>query len=313
MSRRLIIRLCLVAGALTAAFALVVGGCARDPAVAPFLGSGEAEVALRLLDGTLAELPADSPATDSPREQPADSPAAAPAKLAVAPCAPPQSGFPDDVSVQVTVNPPTGGLITRSFDIPARTGHQGLVVDGLPPGNGYVVEVEVQMRGLMVFEGASPEFMILPGGRTPVGVELSPPFGRRAVLAAGAAQIADPVVLVPVLLSHSLPLRGLEFELCFDPEVLEPVGARAVGSRVGAFRGAGGQPGTEGIYHVILWSPDPEARLAPGRDQVLELEFRFRSVNPLASSNLVFVSALATDDADSLGFTTYFFDRQVQR
>jgi hypothetical protein len=288
---------------LAVAFALGVGGCDRDPAVAPFMSSGEARVALVLVDGALSE----PPAVKSP------APVDWPAGSSLAPCEVPPVGFPEDVTVGVVVNPPAGGLIIRSFEVPARTEEAVLVVDGLAPGNGYVVEVEVQAVGSKVFEGVSQEFAVLPGGRTEVEVELSPPAGRRTVLAVGAPQVSDTGALVPVLLSHSIPLRGLEFDLCFDPEVLEPLGARAVGSRVGGFRGSGGQPGIDGIYHAILWSPDAEARLEPGRDQVLELQFGFRTPNPIAFSNLIFVNAFAIDDVDSLAFTTYFFDGQVQR
>ncbi len=273
--------------------------CADNPATAPFLDSGGAEIELRLVDGPLAP-PAVPLSPLAPPETP----------LTLGGCEPPPSGFPEDVQVTVSVHPPSGATLIRSIAIPART-QRAVVVEGLAPGDGYHVEVEVVVRGLPVFEGRSFPFVVFPGGRTVVPVDLSPPFGRRAVLAIGRPEITDTEARVPVLASHSQPVRGIEFEFCFDPGVLEPIGAQAVGSRVADFRGTGGQT-APGIYHAILWSPDPGARLVPGRDKVLEIAFRLRSPGSGGSSNLVFQNALVTDSPDSLSFSTYFFDGQVR-
>jgi hypothetical protein len=295
-----------IIGLVLVATALATTRCANDPALAPFLGSGEAEIELLLVEGTLPELRDDSNA-----ESPAD---IAGEVATQAPCAPPPVGFPEDVRVGVTIHPPAGAVLIRSFDIPARSGRRGLVMEGLAPGDGYLAEIEVRMRGgEQVFEGESVPFVVLPGGRSVVAVNLSPPSGRRAVLAFGAAEVQGDDVTVPVMISHSLPLRAFEFEFCFDSEVLEPLDAQAVGPRVGGFRGAGGQPGVEGVYRAVFWSPDAGARLTPGRDQVLALSFRFRPAVPSAASDLVFLSAFVTDSADSLALTTYFYDGRVER
>jgi hypothetical protein len=231
----------------------------------------------------------------------------------LAPCDPPQTGFPEDVVVEIALIFEEQEVGTYSFDIPARSGPQALAVRGVAPRSGYIAEVAVRGGAGRLFEGASAPFAVASGGRILVGTDLVP-VDRRAVLALGAAVATGDTLLVPVLLSHSLPLRGLEFELCFDPDVIEPAGARAVGSRVGTFRGAAGQPGQPGVLRAVLWSPDPGIPLDPGRDQVLELRFIFRpEAPPQVLSSLVFLSALATDTAEGQSFAVYFFDGQVQR
>jgi hypothetical protein len=288
---------------LLALATLLAVRCADDRAVAPFLESGSAKVELRLVDGTLAD-------AISPR---------APRLTTMAPCEPPPGGFPEDVRLAITVNPPSGVGLTRTVDIPARSEPDEVVFEGLAPGggrpgdDGYRIEVTIRVRGELVFEGDSPLFEVQPGVQRTVVVDLSPPFGRRAVLALGAGVVADGGVSVPVIVSNSRPLRGVEFDLCFDAAVLEPLGAQAVGTRARDFRGAGGQPGQEGIYRAVLWSSDVEARLVPGRDQVLEIGFRFRSPGPGNASNLVFLNTLVTDSPDSVAFTTYVFDGRVQQ
>lgn len=288
--RRLALAVGLVLGALGAV------RCADDPAVAPLLGSGGVEVELRLAGGTAVGLVAGLVAP------------------AVAACDPVPPGFPEDVRVAVTLRSSTGAVVSRNFDIPAHTERTGLVIEQLVPGSSYRAEVRVTAGGADVFEGESGVFVVLPGARTVITIDLDP-LGRRAVLAAGAAvALGDSGVAVPIAIAHSAPLRGLEFELCFDADLLEPLEALAVGSRVAGFRGAGGVPGAPGIYHAILWSPDAAARLAPGRGEVLELRFRFRPGSPAeAASNLVFLSALATDAAGAPPFTVYYFDGQVRR
>jgi hypothetical protein len=135
------------------------------------------------------------------------------------------------------------------------------------------------------------------------------------VLAIGAPQIAaNDEIVIPVMASHSAPVRAIELDLCFDSALLEPLGAAATGTRVAAFRGAGGQPGVPGLYRAVLWSEDGAARIAPGQDEVLEIRFRFRPEAPgdLVTA-LIFQGAIFTDAAAEPPFTVYFFDGQVRR
>lgn len=285
-----------------AAAALCAGRCADDPAVAPFMSPGGALIELRLLDGALA-----------PPITPPGAPRGGAGVPAVAPCEPAPAGFPDTVAVEIVLRAGSGEATTHTFEIPARTESSELVIDGLAAGSGYQAILTVSAKDEALFTGESSAFVVLPGSRTTVGVTVLP-VGRRAVLAAGVPAISESDVIVPILAANSLPLRGVELDLCYDPEVLEPVAAAAVGARVTAFRGAGGEPAGSGIYRALLWSEDGAARIIPGQDQVLELRFRFRAGVPAgASTSLIFTGALVADSAAEPPFTTYFFDGQVTR
>jgi hypothetical protein len=291
-----------VAALVLLATALLAVGCADDPAVAPFLPAGGAAIELRLLDGALAPSASRAPGASG-----------APGAPAVAPCEAPPAGFGDAVDVEIVLQAGSGEATTYPFTIPARTESSEFVIDGLAAGSGYRASVTVSWEKEPLFTGESEVFAVLPASRATVAVALLP-VGRRAVLAVGQTTLAGDDLIVPVLAANSLPLRGIELDLCYDPELLTPVAAQAAGTRVASFRGAGGEPAEGGIYRAVLWSEDGAARIAPGQDQVLELRFRFQAGVPAgATTNLVFTSALVTDAAAGPPFTTYFFDGQVSR
>jgi len=288
-----------VAGLVLLAAVLLAVRCADDPAVAPFLPPGGAAVEIRFLDGALAPSAANAPgASGAP---------------GVAPCEPPPAGFGDPVTVEIVLRAGSGEATTHSFEIPARTESSELLIEGLTAGSGYRATVTVSWEKEPYFTGESDAFAVLPGSRTMVAVVLLP-VGRRAVLAVGKPDVSGDDVIVPILAANSLALRGIELDLCYDPELLAPVSAQAAGPRVAVFRGAGGEPAESGIYRAVLWSDDGAARIGPGQDQVLELRFRFQAGVPAgAATNLIFTSALVTDAATEPPFTTYFFDGQVTR
>lgn len=276
---------------------LLAARCADDPAVAPFLPPGEAAIELRLLAGELAPPPAPG----------------APAGPGVAPCEPPLPGLGDVVAIEIVLRAGSGEAHTYSFEIPAHTESSELVIDGLAAGNGYRATVTASVDKEPLFTGESSVFAVLPGSRATVAVPLLP-VGRRAVLAVGKPVPSGDDVILPILAANSLPFRGVELDLCYDPAVLLPIGAAATGSRVAAFRAAGGEPEESGIYRAVLWSEDDAARIGAGQDQVLELRFRFQAGVPSGTvTDLVFVAALVADDAAAPPFATYFLDGQVTR
>jgi hypothetical protein len=280
------------------AVALLAGRCADDPAVAPFADSGDVAIELRFLDGALAAPLQSRGGAGAP---------------GVAPCEPAPTGFPEAIGVEIVLQAGGGEATTHRFEIPERTESSELVIEGLAAGSGYRATMTVGTKDDPLFSGESPAFSILPGSRATVSVPLLP-IGRRAVLAVGKPVAAADDVTIPILVANSLPLRGVELDLCYDPEVLEPVAAAAAGPRVADFRGAGGEPLESGIYRALLWSEHGAARIASGQDQVLELHFRFRAGVPAGTATiLVFTAALVTDAADQPPFTTYFFDGQVSR
>ena len=285
---------------LVAALLLGAVRCADDPAVAPLLGGGGAAVELRFVGGETA----------GARPQAA-------ARVTSAPCPPQPGGFPFDLVAAVRITAVSGSVTNYRFEIPARTPAATLLIDGLAPGSGYRAQVDLEAGGVIaeaVFSGQSAPFAVLPGDRTAVDVVLLP-HDRQAVIGLEAAVPNESgEIVVPVSIANSLPVRGVEFELCFDPAVLEPVSAAAAGDRAAGFRGAAGVPQVPGRLRAVLWSENPTATIGPGSDEVLDLRFRFQSEVPIGTaSDLVFQGALVTDDPEAAPFQVYFFDAQVVR
>jgi hypothetical protein len=236
-----------------------------------------------------------------------------PAAPGTPPCEPPSPGLGQAIAVEILLRAGSGEAMVHTFEIPAHTAAADLLIDGLAAGNGYRATVTASVDKDPLFTGESDVFAVLPGSSTTVAVPLLP-VGRAAVLAAGKATPAGDEMIVPVQAANSLPVRAIEFDLCYDPAVLAPVGATAAGPRVAAFRGAGGEPVESGIYRAVLWSEDATALIGPGHDQVLEIRFRFQPGVPAGTAtDLVFVSAQVVDEAAAPPFAAYFFDGQVTR
>jgi hypothetical protein len=279
--------------------------CADDPAVAPLLGGGGAAVELRFVaDGAAAR-------------QLGGSDRASGEASTAAPCPPEPPGFPVDLAAIVRITALSGAVSSYRFEIPAHTPSANLLIDGLAPGSGYRAGVDLEAGGVIaegMFSGQSAPFAVLPGDRTAVAVDLLPE-DRRAVIGLGAAvPTENGEIAIPVLIGNSAPVRGVEFELCFDGAVLEPISAAAAGERAADFRGAAGVPQVPGRLRAVLWSENPSATIGPGSDQVLELRFRFQPEVPAGTaSDLVFQEALVTDAPEAAPFQVYFFDAQVVR
>jgi hypothetical protein len=231
-----------------------------------------------------------------------------------APCEPAPSGFPTHLAGRILITDLSGATTTTTFEIPARTEITTLLIDGLAPGNGYRAQVELNENFASIFAGESTLFAVLPGGRTAVAVDVLP-LDRRAVIGLGPASlVGTDEIAVPIYAANSLPVRGIEFDLCFDPEILVPGTAQAVGPRASGFRAAGGEPETPGQLRAVLWSEESSAMIGPGADPVLELRFHFQTeVPPGTASALVFLNAIVTDAPDNPSFEVYYFDGQVQR
>jgi hypothetical protein len=288
----------MLAGRLMLVLGLAVAGCSDQPAVAPLLpgSSGSAAVDLRFVAGPLMERSSTG------------------ARGAAQPCEPAPTGFPAHLSGRVVITDISGATTTTAFEIPARTELTTVNVEGLAPGNGYRAEVNLNEGFAPVFSGESSVFAVLPGGRTVVGVDLLPQ-DRRAVIGLGPATlVAADEIAVPIYAANSLAVRGIEFDLCFDPEVLIPGTAQPMGPRATGFRAAGGEPNEPGRLRAVLWSEEASAAIGPGADPVLELRFRFQeSVTPGTISALVFLTAIVTDAPANPSFAVYYFDGQVQR
>ena len=274
----------------------LVAGCADQPITAPLLGGGSATVDLRFVGGPLAR------AGDVAGGRAAGG------------CEPAPTGFPIDLDGRVIITAASGTTTTTLFEIPSGTATTTLVIDGLAPGNGYRAAVDLSSDELPVFEGESTAFAVLPGGLTPVAVELLPQ-DRRAVIGLGQPTLhgADEIV-IPVYAANSLAIRGIEFDLCFDPAVLTPATSQAIGPRVSGFRAAAGVPTTPGVLRAVLWSDQATAAIGPGTDPVLELHFVFAAGLPGGTSSpLVFLSSIVTDAPENVPFDVYYFDGQVAR
>jgi hypothetical protein len=274
----------------------LAAGCSNQPVTAPLVGGGSATVDLRFVAGALALAGEDG------------------GRGAAAACDPAPTGFPTDLTGRIVITAASGTTTTTAFEIPARTETTTLLIDGLAPGNGYRAAVDLSSDESAVFEGESTAFAVLPGGLTPVAVELLPQ-DRRAVIGLGPASLlgAEEIV-IPVYAANSLAVRGIEFDLCFDPAVLTPATTQPVGPRVTGFRAAAGEPSTPGVLRAVLWSEQSSAAIGPGADPVLELHFIFApGVTPGTTSRLVFLSSIVTDAPENAPFEVYHFDAQVAR
>jgi hypothetical protein len=280
--------------------AAVAGGCADDPAVAPLFPGGSATVELRfggdagrasgrIGDGALAT---------------------------GAPCEPPAPGFPANLSGRIAITAASGTVTTTTFEIPAHTEQTTVTISGLAPGNGYLADVQLNesQSEASIFTGESSAFAILPGGATAVPVDLLP-VDRRAVLGLGTISLAgSDELVVPVYAANSLPVRGIEFDLCFDPAVLDLETTAPIGDRASGFRAAGGEPESPGLLRAVLWSDQATARIEPGIDPVIELRFRFQTNVPAGTASwLVFQRAIVTDAPENPSFDVYYVDAQVVR
>ncbi len=276
---------------------LSILACGHDPNVAPIVARGSATLQLGFVGGELA----------------------APVMSVTADCPTPTPGFAEAVRVRLTVIPPSGTAIERQLSIPANTASSGMLVDGLTPGTGYrfVIAVERSADGELIFTGTLDNQDIRPGVRELLRIELVP-TARRVVLGIGQARsVSADQVVVPIMVSHSLPLRGIQFDLCFDDTLVEVVELDAIGRLAAAeFDGvAGGEVLPETPFRVVLWSTDSEHRLPAGQGAVVELTMQF-----LAGSGgvldlpLIFTDAIITDQADpGQNFVVYFFDGEVTR
>jgi len=274
---------------------VLVAGCSDQPTTAPLVGGGSAAVDLRFVGGPLALAGED-------------------AGRGTAACDPAPSGFPTDLSGRVVITAVSGTTTTHAFEIPARTETTTLVIEGLAPGNGYRAAVDLSADESLIFGGESTAFAVLPGGLTPVAVDLLPQE-RRAVIGLGTPSlVGSEEIVIPVYAANSLAVRGIEFDLCFDPAVLTPATAAPTGPRVTGFRAAAGEPTTPGVLRAVLWSDQATAAIGPGTDPVLELHFVFASGVPAGTtSRLVFLTSLVTDAPENAPFDVYHFDGQVVR
>jgi hypothetical protein len=272
---------------------LAGGGCEGDSRLAPLVVSGDAEVALGFAGGALAGTPSGTQAD----------------------CPVPEPGFEETVSVRLLVEPPNGTSFERELEIPARTESGGLLLEGLTPGEGYrlAATVERTSDGELLFEGERDDVRIRPGVREIVSIDLVP-TSRRVVLGIGQPRAAaDDRVVVPILASHSLPLRGIQFDLCFDEAAVAVEGLEAVGRLVDFDGVASGSVPAETPLRVVLWSSDPEERLPAGSGAVVELTLRFLP-GGMAATPLVFTGAIVTDQASpGQNFVVYYFDGGVER
>jgi hypothetical protein len=267
-----------------------------DPAVAPLVGgSGSTLIQLELVGGQLAGGTIASTAG----------------------CPTPEPGYPEDVVASLTVTPASGTVLEREIDIPAGTEVSGIQVNGLNPGSGYRFELVVNRAadGERLFSGEIIDQTIRPGVRELLNIPLIP-VARRAVLGIGQSRSGDAgEIVVPILASHSDSLRGIQFDLCFDRELIEVTDLRAVG-RLADFDGvAGGEASPDIPFRVVLWSTDGGMRLPPGRDEIVELTVRFRPGSEgTDEASLVFTDAIVTDQPDPVGnFVVYFLDGRVTR
>ena len=274
---------------------VLAGGCSDQPVTAPLVGGGSATLALRFVAGPLA-----GPGPG--------------ARGVAAECDPAPSGFPIDLSGRITITAASGTTSTTAFEIPARTETTTLLIDGLAPGNGYRAAVELNDDDTPIFAGESTAFPVLPGGMTPVEVDLLPQE-RRAVIGLGPASLlGSEELVIPVYAANSLAVRGIEFDLCFDPAILTPATSQPIGPRVTGFRAAAGEPSTPGVLRAVLWSEQSTAAIGPGADPVMELHFVFApGVPPGTLSRLVFLSSIVTDAPENAPFDVFYFDTQVAR